>query len=377
MHITSEPSDAHIYIFVDNDKKYFGTTPLSVELPEGTYTIIASKGPSLTDTTTLEVSDYNRAMNIRLVRKKRVDFYATYQGRRTTATLSIQRDDGGPFTPNLSEIEGKRQSFSLSLPYGVYSVRMSDEHNEAFKVIKVNEKSASYYELNIKPPKKKFVWPWQRDFDHKAVGLYIGYVQRTLQVDYAADGVLESVDPAWREVNRVTRGIRVGPHFQPCLSWGLGLYTGAFFEYYYSKTPESDKDESGQGSMAQTFTSFSEMAVSVPLHLYFRIPFNESFAISLHGGLDAEYYFNALYKDSDGKFSSLTPKYGVSDDDDFMYNHLNLGLGFGAGIQWGSVMLEATWHSGLTDHKVYSVRAAEYDPKSHFSKFSVSLSLLF
>ena len=213
------------------------------------------------------------------------------------------------------------------------------------------------------------VWPWDIDFESRVMGFSMGYVQKKVDFYYTDDSK-ETSDLAWNyEPNSFTNGLRMGLHFQPCFSWGLGLYTGCFFEYYYSPTPSSNKATTGEGPLADAYTSFSEKAVSVPLHLYFRVPFSEDFALSLHGGVNADYIFGATYKDSDGIWMTFTPSYGS----DVRYEHLNLEYAIGAGIQYEWALFEATWFNGITKNEKLSL--PDYQ-KALLTGFSISFSIL-
>lgn len=381
--ISSTPRGADVYLLMNGkaDSLLGNTTnTLKLYFPEGRHTIrrqYSVKYLKLVDTITFDVTpnERNNIINKPLEQKRNVTFVGKYQGKAVQTTISIRRKDkriNEDYNPGYSD---SRINHKAELPDGKYEVTLMDYKHSGSKVFDIRGGQTEVYTIELKPHKREFVWPWKRDFEHKVVGFSLGYVQRSIKftTSDAYEGTM-SIDPAWRNDNAVTQGVRAGLHFQPCLHWGLGLYTGGFFEYYYSPTPNSNK---GYNAMDEMFTSFSEMAVSIPIHLYYRIPFSVNFAMALHGGIDAEYYFKATYRDSDGEWLTVTPPYGISGDDDFMYKHLNLGLGFGVSIQWAWALLEANWHLGLTDHEIYSFRFANDDISSHMSKFNASFSILF
>lgn len=215
-------------------------------------------------------------------------------------------------------------------------------------------------------------WPWDIDFYSRVMGFSMGYVQKKVDFYYTDDNK-ETTDLAWNyKPNDFTNGLRLGLHFQPCFSWGLGLYTGVFFEYYYSHTPGSNKvtTETEDGLLADAYTSFSEKAISVPLHLYFRIPFSEEFALSLHGGINADYLFGATYKDKDSYWMTFTPSYGT----EVRYDHINLEYAIGAGIQYEWALIEASWFNGITKNEKFSM-PNNYS-KALLTGFSISFSIL-
>lgn len=224
-----------------------------------------------------------------------------------------------------------------------------------------------------KPKRTTYIeWPWDIDFYSRVMGFSLGYVQKKVDFYYTDDSK-ETTDLAWNyKPNDFTNGLRLGLHFQPCFSWGLGLYTGLFFEYYYSHTPSSNKvtTDTEDGLLADAYTSFSEKAISVPLHLYFRVPFSEDFALSLHGGINADYLFGAIYKDKDGYWMTYTPSYGT----EFRYDHFNLEYAIGAGIQYEWALIEAIWFNGITKNEKFST-PNNYS-KALLTGFSISFSIL-
>lgn len=226
---------------------------------------------------------------------------------------------------------------------------------------------------NTKKKRTTYIeWPWDIDFYSRVMGFSMGYVQKKVDFYYTDDSK-ETTDLAWNyKPNDFTNGLRLGLHFQPCFSWGLGLYTGLFFEYYYSHTPSSNKvtTDTEDGLLADAYTSFSEKAISVPLHLYFRVPFSEDFALSLHGGINADYLFGAIYKDKDGYWMTYTPSYGT----EFRYDHFNLEYAIGAGIQYEWALIEAIWFNGITKNEKFST-PNNYS-KALLTGFSISFSIL-
>ena len=379
--ISSIPQGAEVYLLLDGKEDSllgYTTRPQKIWLPEGRHTIrryLKQKNLTLSDTNTLYVTSNERENVLKkpLEQKRPVSFVGRYQGLAVPTHISIIRKgkNSGGYIPDPTEA---RVYHNLHLPNGTYKITLNDNTHTGSKDIEIESGGPSQYTIELKPSKQKFVWPWSRSFDHKPIGFSIGYIQREITLKVSDEAYKESIDPAWRNDDKYTYGIRIGLHGQPCLPWGLGIYTGGFFEYYYSPTPSSTKDHSSNAAMADNYTSFSEMSVFLPLHLYYRIPLSEQLAISLHGGIDAEWYFKATYKDSDQYYATVTPPYGISDADDFMYNW---GFGIGTGIQYRRVLIEATWHTGITNHEIYTNRYSMDNLESHMSKFNISFSLLF
>ena len=217
--VTSDPKNADVFVFMDERKHHCGTTPTTFMLPEGSYRMVTTLGSQFSDTTVLNVSS-NRTVDIQLERKKKVEFYAVCRGDRTAANLYIKRTDRPNYAPKSDDMEGPRASYSMMLPYGTYEVMMSNDENNVTRKIKISETSSNAYEFNLKED-AGFDWPWKVKFNKRVSGLSLGYVQR--RVNFFKDGQKTTTDLAWGTLGGHTDGFRVGLHFQPCFSWGLGL----------------------------------------------------------------------------------------------------------------------------------------------------------
>lgn len=128
------------------------------------------------------------------------------------------------------------------------------------RTIRVSRNMDVEQEFKI-PARNSFVWPWQREYDASPVGFSMGYV--TKQWVTSGEGARLKED-VWGRENKRLHGLQVGLHFQPCFSWGLGLYSGLFYEYYMSWNEEMKE----QGYMDH----FQEHCLYMPIHAYYRLP---------------------------------------------------------------------------------------------------------
>ena len=342
--ISSEPTGASVKVYVGDSWKNYEKTPTRVYEPEGTYQMIVSKD-GMADTSWLVVGSDVSYKHVTLEKRKKVEFFATYEGKRIESEFNIKRKDG-VYDPPSTSINGKRSSFSLMLPYGLYEVRMWNGNKEEKREIRVKDNSEIAYSFRLKQ-RRKFEWPWQKDFEPRFAGFSLGLTQGAYSA-ITDDGHYIDFNPAWGNYDSRLAALQAGIHFQPALDWGLGLYTGLFYQYYLSGTMTSEKSPTENGPLDQTYTNYSEHEVMVPLHLYFRLPFSKTVALSFHGGPDVSYAFLARYDDRDNMFLSWNPPYGEG----FLHKHFNLSYSIAAGFQIKWAMIEAVMQNGITNHEL-------------------------
>lgn len=92
--------------------------------------------------------------------------------------------------------------------------------------------------------------------------------------------------------------MQFGLHLQPCFSFGLGMYTGIFYELYLSSNDN------------EYYTSYQEHDIYVPVHALFRLPFSEKVSLWIHGGLGFNYGVYAKYSSDDEGADDLTDVFG-------------------------------------------------------------------
>ena len=357
VHLESDPSGADIY--VDGENALKGRTPMDLELPYGLHSIVAVVSADKRDTLALTVGDNTSKVMLRPVKKKSVELYASYQGGRVNARLDVSNLDGS-YTVDPDELKEAKPSYHLNLPYGRYKFRMSYAGNYKEKTARVKANSQSKYEFLIKP-KNSIVWPWQREYDSAPMGFSMGYVTKQWVTSGEGSRVKEDV---WGRENKRLPGLQVGLHFQPCFSWGLGLYTGLFYECYMSWDDEM-KDNG-------YLDKFVEHCAYMPVHAYYRIPFAEKVALSVHGGIGLDYGIHAAFSSSeDGDNTEpVTDYYGQ----EAWPNRFNLSAEVGLGMRVGPVQVNASYSKGLTDHKFYADQGSF---KTVQNKLGLSVSWVF
>ena len=343
----SDPSHATLFL---NDEK-IGETPLTIELPYDSYSIVAQLGENEVDSKSFTVNDYSDCViQLEPIRKKTFSVYAMYEGVKVPADLYV---DG-------RIVDKGQPSYTLTEPIGkTYRMNMIYHGNSKARKIKVTKNMDIEQEFKISA-KNSFVWPWQREYNVAPVGLSAGFVQKQLVTTgqghkLRENGVWEDGQNHWLD------GFQAGIHFQPAFSFGLGLYTGLFYEFYFSKY---------HGDVEGDYDEFQEHCLYVPVQGFFRLPFSRNVALSVHGGFGFNYSVSGAYKDSDDTVEDYTDFYG----EDLFPKNFNITAEVGVGFRVGRVQVNAQYSKGLTNHKVYE---SQGNFKTIQNKFSVGVSYMF
>lgn len=351
---TSDPSNADLYI----DGELVGRTPMEVEMPYDSYSVVARFSAWEADTLSVTVSDIS-AGEIRLepIKKKSFRVYATYKGDNVLANLYIdgKREE--------SQQSDDKCYYTLTLPIGQrFFIYMSNALGSSeSRYIKVEEDMDVEQEFKIKASKVVLPPPPEYEYDAKPIGFSIGYV--TKQWVVTGEGEQFKANTVWGQGHSTPlHGVQAGFHFQPCFKWGLGLYLGLFYELYMSSNDEYRETDN--------YDKFIEHSLYAPAHLYFRIPFAEKIALSIHGGVGFDYGLVAKLSASNSNIEPLTDYYGG----DMWPKRFNMSGEIGASMRFGPVQFNFQYSKGLTDHESYT-RNGDY--KNVQNKISASISWLF
>ncbi len=350
LNITSSESNTTLYV----DDKCIGQAPvMGFEVLVGPHTFKAvhastHKGyySEQTDEQTIDISTQTE-VKLYPIKKGNVQVLTRYAGRTVNAELVVDNKERYDNEP----------SYKVNLPYGMHTFRVSYYGKSKQKTINVNKPESTHtFKLSAK---NDIVWPWQREYDIAPVGFSLAYVNKQLVTTGEGLKVKENgVWPIADGKDKLLHGVQVGMHFQPCFKFGLGLYTGIYYEFYMSTNKDYEYDE------------FMEHNAYVPVHLYYRIPFGRKVALSAHGGLGFSYAFYGAYSSKDSDIEDYTDFYG----EDGFPKKFNMGLEVGAGLRLGPIQLNFQYSKGLTDHEKYKNQG---DYKTKQNKYTFGLSYMF
>lgn len=339
INITSDPNGAAIYI----DGEHIGRAPIyNYNILTGAHTFKAQLNASQIDEQNLNITKQTTEVAMHPIKKANVNITTKYAGRPVDATLVV--DNEKSYSGDVT--------YNMVLPYGKHIFRTSYLGKSKEKQIKINRPEVNHeFRLSAK---NDFVWPWQRDYDAAPFGVHFAYVQKQMVTKgegekYKENGIWEDGDNKW------LHGIQVGFHANPCLSFGLGFYTGVFYEYYFSSNDSYD------------YNKFEEHNINIPVHGYYRLPLANKVALNVHGGLGINYVVYGAFKDSNDQYEEVTDFYG----EDGCYGRFNLTADIACGLRMGSVMLQFQYSKGINNHGSYEFLG---DYKTTVNKMSIGLS---
>lgn len=341
---TSDPSKADLYI--NNELK--GKTPITIELAYDSYEVRAELSANEVDSRPITINQYTDSKIVmEPIQKKTFEVYALYGGHKTNADLYVD-----------NKHEGSNQaSYTLTKPLGK-TYKMSMTHNGASKKRTIRVVKNMNFEQEFKiAARNKIVWPWQRKYDVTPMGFSVGYV--TKQLVTTGEGAKLKENGVWDDgEGKSLHGMQFGLHFQPCFSYGLGLYTGLYYELYMSWNDDYE------------YNKFMEHCIYVPVHAYYRLPFAQKVALSIHGGLGLNYAVYGAYSDTDNNYEDYTDVYG----EEPYPKRFNMAAEVGVSFRVKAIQVNAQFAKGITNHECYS---SQGDYKTRMNKVSLSVSYVF
>lgn len=263
----------------------------------------------------------------------------------------------------------KGNSYQVTRPIGqtLKYYATFDEKKSKTKSIKVSANMQSDIELKVET-RKDFQWPWGRKYNPVPVDFTIGYVQKQIVTSGNGEKVKES--PAWFDgESKWLRGFQLGIGVHPCFKFGLGFYSGVFYEMYISS---NDKEDYGD---------FQEHNIYIPAHALFRIPFSDNAALWVHGGLGFNIGIAAAYKADDSDYNEdITdyygkPVYATDQFDIYGPKRFNMAAEIGLNMRIKSFALGATYSKGITNNECYQEAGDGY--KTRMNKLAINVAFTF
>ncbi|MGN0473579.1 MAG: PEGA domain-containing protein, partial [Acutalibacteraceae bacterium] len=216
VNILSDPNGAAIFV----DGEYVGKAPISnYNLTIGAHTFKAELNSSQIDEQSINITRQTTEIAMHPVKKSNVRITTKYAGSPVDALLVVD---------NEKNYKGQKM-YSMVLPYDKHTFRVSYGGKTKEKTIKINRPEFNHeFRLSAK---NDFVWPWQRDYDAVPFGVSFAYVRKQLVTKGEGEKLKEN--GIWDDgKDKWLHGMQIGFHANPCLSFGLGFYTGIFYEFY-------------------------------------------------------------------------------------------------------------------------------------------------
>lgn len=344
--IKSDPSDALISIMKDGEWVQIGKSPMTYEVLLGSQTFKAEAGYGRTDIISVVIDDGTTEVKLKPIKKTNVVITTSYVGQ--PAKQSTLMVDNLPTMRDSSE-------YHFTLPYGKHSFTATLYGKTKTKTVKLN-KPSWHHEFKFSA-KNDFVWPWEREYEHRPIGISVGWVSK--QVVGKAGSERLKCEPAYLRENRRLHGMQFMVHGQPCFSWGGGLYTGLAYEVYFAI------DNSFY------YSNFVEHVLNIPVHIYYRLPFSRKIALALHTGIGMDIGILGKYSsdsNSSGYSDSITDYYG----DSGCPQRFNLTWDFAASMNFGLIGINFVYSRGLSNHP-HILTGAD---KTEMNKLALSVSFL-
>ena len=331
------------------------STATFTEVPLGRHSLIISQAGSVKLSEEIVVTDVNNLFQYDVRERKTVRFVSIPSG----ATLSI---DG--------KVEGETP-LSLELPYGSCMVRaVVGPGQETSKYVVIGDNTPAEIDLGVITSvldeaeedlsrRRASTITSPRSTKSSALspfGAGVALVRKSFVTKGEGEKITEN--GAWGpgEGSDWMTGVQVGAFFQPDFGYGLGLYTGLYYELYSSSCDSYD-----------SYDKFTEHCLYIPVHVLYSLPAGRSVAFRFHGGFGVNYVLSGVYKDSDGEYDNCSPSYGS----DLYPKKLNLTLELGVGVRLGPIQLNAQYGMGLIDQGMYA-SYEDYSTKENRMTFGVS-----
>lgn len=351
--IKSDPKGATIKI---DGKLLDKFTPTEVELAYGNYHIEAEMGLNESDAKTITVNEFTEEIVLNPIKRQAFEVSAMYQGRAVPADLYV---NGEIYKDKNGNIQTGLLRYTFNEPVGSkLKLRMSYVEATEERTIKVEQGMDVNQQFHIKP-RNRITWWWQKNYNTDAGGFTFAYVQKQLVTQgngekLEENGIWDDGEGKWLS------GMQMGLHFQPAFSWGLGLYTGLFYELYMSFNDNYD------------YNMYTEHDLYLPIHAYYRIPFGKKVALKIHGGFGVSYAFAGTFTQTDSGYGyeDVTDVLGT----DLFPNALNMSIDVGLGLRIYGIQFNAGYSKGFNNHGSYDCVGSGY--KTTQNKMTLGLSIV-
>ena len=165
-----------------------------------------------------------------------------------------------------------------------------------------------------------------------------------MQKQWEASDDVDREKMGFWEDSKLIHGVQAGIRFEPYARFGLGLNTGLFYEFYYSKSRTMQVDG------YNVYGELMEHALYMPLHLCYRLRLGD-FQIFAFGGAGADFgVANSMKLKFDGSNEvgyEASNIYETEDSPD--WKRFNASYEFGGGLRFKAVQATFTMSKGFLD----------------------------
>lgn len=220
-----------------------------------------------------------------------------------------------------------------------------EDHNghKGKKTVKVTENMPVDHQIKLSSG-RVMVWPWESDYKTAKWGWEVSYVTKQIVVSGNTDEGSEKIETSWNGAwsngyNHWLHGLRTGFHFQPAFKFGLGMYTGLFAEFYMSH----DK------TAANGYKDYTEIDLSMPLHILYQFPLGKKVAIGFHTGPSFNWNLYGVYDEDIWESEKETDKEEVEFGEPPYPKDLSINWDFALWLRLGPAYLSGSISKGMND----------------------------
>jgi hypothetical protein len=164
-------------------------------------------------------------------------------------------------------------------------------------------------------------------------GISAGYTSKNWK--HSDDASVWGIFEEGSSVKGIQVGLRYDPYFAPDI-FGLGLHTGIYYTYYQAKSAHIQNN---------SHYEFNEHTISLHVHLNYKMEFDKTFGIFVHGGLNLDYGCS-------GQITQVSGNSGNNYNENIYdkLGRLNTSAGYGVGFCLGRLLFEYNGYLGITNH---------------------------
>ena len=198
------------------------------------------------------------------------------------------------------------------------------------------------------------------DFEENTFGLYVSYINQ--QMVYHMGDFSDYGNGIWNNGKDRIHGAGLGFFFDGTFGAGIGLLWGSDIELF-----SSSNEPSGVGNTIEDqYSTYTEMAIGMPLHIQYKLPISDKIAIGTHLGPGFTWSILAGFT-NDTEYDQVDIL-GVEGG----IRMMNITFDAAIYMEWGNVRFDVMWSNGLVDYK----RNPEVVDKTLRNKFMFSFSIL-
>lgn len=371
--VTFESSDRGATIFVDDIMIGSGNS-VTHRLPYGSHKVVASVNANRKDEKTIDVNkDSESTIYLSPTETRTFEVVGLYDGQPVETKINVSG-----LSKDRYDAYSSLRSHSFTLPATggkPYRFEVSYGSRKGHKDISITPGMATRQEIKINAD-RRMVWPWEREYEAANFGWEFSWVSKQystsghlmddsdIKTSVKENGVWDNGFDHW------LHGFRTGFHAQPTLKFGLGFYTGLFFEFYFSGTDMG----LGDGS----YDKYFEADMSIPFHALYQFTLGKKLAIGFHTGPTFNWAMHGVYydkfmpgEDDEDNLEDISDFW----DEDWAPNRVNFTWDFGLYIRWKWMTISGTISRGMTDNKMHTEFGE--DAKTVMNKRVLAFSIAF